>query len=321
MNYILVAGYGWSGSSALVDMLKEYDNCYEADIEFRLIKDPKGLRDLYDSIITKWDALNVDIALRDFRWFAKHLNARRSKYTLFSGLGYYDFFGPNFINATNQFLSEIVEFDYSSHWFYLDFMCSRVQLLNHRIKRKLKTDKSVMEFSAISEENFISASNKYINNIFNSIIDSSKYDSIVLDQAVSAQNCLEEMRFIPNSKLIIGDIYSDLMKDGNLLGKELQISHDVGKYVQWHRALRKSKERWQDNRNILTIHFEDLIQDYDKTEKMIEAFLGLNHSKHTNRMKYFNPDASRKNTGIWKTVLSSEEMQILERELITDFVK
>ena len=61
MNVILTAGYGYSGSSAVVDLLKEYDNCdsISDNFEFRLIKDPGGLEDLryhlpmdlqYDSI-------------------------------------------------------------------------------------------------------------------------------------------------------------------------------------------------------------------------------------------------------------------------------
>lgn len=39
LNYIYVLGYGWSGSSVIVDLLKEYDCILVPDLEFRLIKE------------------------------------------------------------------------------------------------------------------------------------------------------------------------------------------------------------------------------------------------------------------------------------------
>ncbi len=65
-RYILIAGYGWSGSSAVVDLLNEIDGFYEPHVEFRLLKDPYGLIDLRHALVEHWDILNSDIAIRDF---------------------------------------------------------------------------------------------------------------------------------------------------------------------------------------------------------------------------------------------------------------
>ena len=96
-TYILVSGYGWTGSSAVVDLLKEINKACYMNVEFRIIKDPKGLRDLYDSLVENWDPLNSDIAIKDFLWLANHLNYKRHKFSLNAGLGYVDFFGKSFI--------------------------------------------------------------------------------------------------------------------------------------------------------------------------------------------------------------------------------
>ena len=59
-DYIIVAGYGWSGSSAIVDILREFEDCMVPDVEFRMIKDPYGVHDLYDNLVEKWCLLNAD---------------------------------------------------------------------------------------------------------------------------------------------------------------------------------------------------------------------------------------------------------------------
>ena len=43
MEFISVSGYGWSGSSAYISLLKEFRDFDCIDKEFRMIKDPFGL--------------------------------------------------------------------------------------------------------------------------------------------------------------------------------------------------------------------------------------------------------------------------------------
>ena len=325
-KYILVAGYGWTGSSALVDMLKEYKGTIEADVEFRLIKDPKGISDLYNAIINKWDALNVDIAIRDFKWFVHHLNAPKKKLSLYTGLGYQNFFGDNFLTASNEFINSITEFSYSSFWWYLDFISSPSKVLNRKLRKILHNEKeSRMYFSSISSEEFVAHAQKYIESLFDQIVgEETQY--IIMDQAVSAQNCLQEKIFVPNSKVIIvdrdpRDIYADLMKDGNLIGKDLRDSHDTDKYIRWHRALRRTLPEVKDSRDVLYIRFEDLVLKYDDMEKTIESFLGLEHSDHVKRRQLFNPDVSSKNVGMWRNKLNNDEIEKLQLELREDLIQ
>jgi len=43
IKFIAVSGYGWSGSSAVVDLFRELENVKCVDTEFRLIRDPYGV--------------------------------------------------------------------------------------------------------------------------------------------------------------------------------------------------------------------------------------------------------------------------------------
>ena len=60
------AGLGSTGSSALVDLLKEVDGFYSMHDEFRLFVDPGGLINLRDALVENWSVFQTDMAIRNF---------------------------------------------------------------------------------------------------------------------------------------------------------------------------------------------------------------------------------------------------------------
>ena len=70
-KYILVNGYTATGSSAVVDLLQEFNHMYIPPHEFRLLCDPFGIIDLDREINNSVDCLNDDIAIRNFQWLTK----------------------------------------------------------------------------------------------------------------------------------------------------------------------------------------------------------------------------------------------------------
>lgn len=319
LKYYLISGYGWSGSSALVDMLKEYQGTLEPSVEFRIIKDPCGLHDLYDCLINKWDPLNTDIAIKRFVWFINRMNKTYSRFSLHPGFGYEKYFGDRFLQQSLEFVDNICEFDYDLFWWYMDFIKEPLEMFKKKLRKLMKT--KVIEkahFSAISRKDFIFHVQNYIDSLFTDVI--GENNQVILDQAISIIKYEEEMQFIRNGKLIVvdrdpRDIYADLMEDGNMLGKDLQRTHDVWKYVKWHKAWRQNIDKIKSDSNILYIRFEDLIYKYDETERIIEEFLRLDHSKHVQRKIIFNPAASKKNVQMWRNLLSVQEIETIEREL------
>ena len=67
LNFISVIGYGWTGSSAYIDLLEEFSGVGVLPGEFRIAKDPYGLIDLEDSLVHNWDFIRHDVAIRRFR--------------------------------------------------------------------------------------------------------------------------------------------------------------------------------------------------------------------------------------------------------------
>lgn len=73
---VSVSGFCATGSSAIFDLLLEFSNTESFPYEFRLLKDPDGIIDLYNSLFDRWDDLNVDIALRRFDKYVEVLGRK-----------------------------------------------------------------------------------------------------------------------------------------------------------------------------------------------------------------------------------------------------
>ncbi len=325
IRYIAVAGFGWSGSGAVVDLLKEYEGIKDPDVEFRLLKDPYCINDLYNSLVIKADPLNYDIAIRDFLWYTRKLMYKASKWNLRVGLDYEQSFGKDFVKKSENYINGLVDFKYDGYWWMFEFKDSKFQFFIRKIKKHLygKHPTERMYFSAPSEEDFLSKTRAYIDDLFSPYVDDGKVDRIVLDQGISTQNYKNEMKYLGDVKLIIvdrdpRDIYTDLCMGRNLIGADLAESHDVEKYAIWHKGYRRNIDDIRSDKDILYIKFEDLVLKYDETIDKIEQYLELPKEKHIAPKTRFIPEKSAKNLGMWKKYLSENEKTQFDK-LLSDF--
>ena len=63
ITYLAIGGYFYSGSSAVVDLLKEYRGFYESGSEIRIINDPYGLIQLERALIEDWNWIRAAMAI------------------------------------------------------------------------------------------------------------------------------------------------------------------------------------------------------------------------------------------------------------------
>ena len=71
---------------------------------------------------------------------------------------------------------------------------------------------------------------------------------------------------------------------------------------------------------VLLVNFNHLAKDYDLQKKRIENFLGLKPEDHNQEFKFFNPEVSSKNVGIHKNKLNTDDLEQLS-ELIDWYEK
>ena len=328
LKYVMLLGYGWSGSGAIVDLLREFDGYFAMDrCEFRLLRDPYGVMNLENSLIDQWDPLVYDNSIRDFLWYAETLDRTPGKFTREGGY-YNSFYGPQFKEATEHFIDKITDYTYDCYWFFFDYKMSVLQNTVRKIKRKLNRKKfesnmsKNMYFTTITREEFHEAVREYIDEVFSPIAEKKKASTMVMDQAIPAQLPNKSADYFHNAKTIIvdrdpRDIYAELVRDEKLVGKDIKRTGDVMKFVKWHKAYRRGVEEYKKDPNILYLQFEDIVQNYDENIARILEFLGEDASIHNEKLKktLFDPSRSAKNIGIWRQYAKQEEMNVLYHEL------
>ena len=313
ITFVDVSGFFTSGSSAMVDLLKEFDHFYECGAEIRFIKDPYGICQMEDVLINNWEFINSSAAISDFLEICRK-GARNGK-GLFApaGFGLSKSISPDFMKITEQYVSEITEYTYkmdSYHYKfkkpYLKYLIDRYRwAIEYLSKGKLKTSNTNIAtcyFSHPTQEQFNAATKRYFSRLFDSHGASDGPSYIILDQAISPNNTQVIHRYFDKAKMIIidrdpRDMYVDDIRWGENLDRNYQTKEAASKYVKRAKALRENIVL---DKDILYVRFEDLVINYEETVSSVMSFLGIPKEFHVLKKSIFKPEVSIKNIGIWR---------------------
>lgn len=313
--FIGVSGFFSSGSSAVIDLLKEFENTYECKAEIRIIKDPYGIAQLEQALVHHWELLNSSAAVQDFLWLCKIYNRTGGHVFSPAGLSYGKNISPDFMKITQDFVDDLTDFTYESDFYYQKIKKPYYKFVIDRIRygiefyskgriRSANRKNKPSYFAHPTEEHFLEATKKYLVRLFeNCLPEDVKTGYILLDQAISTNDVDAINRYFTKGKLIIvdrdpRDMYvEDLERWRENLDYDTA-SVDAGRrYVMRHKALR---ENIPNAKNVMVVRFETLIQDYDNELKRIREFVGLTEEAHVNPHMYLKPEISAKNIGVWK---------------------
>lgn len=316
ISFVLVSGFFSSGSSAVVDLLKEYSNTYECDAEIRLIKDPYGIGHLEETLLDHWELINSSAAIEDFLWMCRICARTNTHFPLSPvGLSYKKKIHPRFMEITNNYISKLTEFTYKTDYYHQKFKKSYLQYVFDRCRMgieiysggriKIANRKIAPSYFAKPErEDFYRYTQEYFEELFVQYAktDDEKY-RIVLDQAVSPNNCELMNHCFKDAKMIIidrdpRDMYIDDIINWGVILDDDYISEEAGRRF----AIRQQALRCNlvNDDNIKYIRFEDLILKYDQVSQDVASFIGMTESQHINKKKYLKPELSVNNIGIWK---------------------
>ena len=322
IGFIAVSGYGWSGSGACIDILREFKGIDGPNNEFRIIKDPYGLLDLENSLVDNWDFVRHDVAIKDFLKYCKVLSRGAGLFKK-EGRNFSKILNTDFIKESKRYVSNMLDFKYEGFSIVHRYRFTMYQAFIYKIKCKLKRPiYTNMYFAKPSKRKFIAETKKYLKNLFQQYARDNNLDAILLDQAISVSSVEQSMKYFDNIKLIIvdrdpRDIYVDMVKGKLLLSYDISKTGNVDKYIKWHKKLRNSIKNIEDNNNILFLKFEDLVCNYQSSIKKISEFIGPNFT-HINQNKHFIPEESINNIGLWKQYDKQEEINKIKVELCCD---
>ncbi len=323
MKIITCASYFGSGSSALTDLVAEYDSVKDlTDYEFRFLHDIDGVSDLEFHLVECHNRHNAGHALKRFKKLSK-FNAGKWFNSRFE-----PFFDNKYMKLTNEYIDELVDFQYKGWWFYdifdkgpyryyfysfMDKILKKITFGKRGILRKEYT-----LCAHPSEEKFLEATKKYTSALMRAANKENK-PYLEIDQLVPSQNINRVLRYFEDDVYVFvvdrdpRDVYA-LAK--YVWGYDICPTGTVEEFCDWFLYNRKSgKKEVLDEKKVIKIRFEDLIYKYDETKARIEEFVGLTGAEHTAQFAKFNPKRSVHNTKIWTKYCSEGDIKVIEERL------
>lgn len=321
MKIITTISYHGTGSGAVDDFLKEFDNCAYAASEYecRLLQDPDGISDLEYNLVENYHRLNTGYALKRYLNFVQH-NVRT----------YRRIFGPKWVSYSKDYVDALTKFRYKGYWHGDLLLLNPIQFYWYHLKRKLnkllpkKLQKSnyhnyfpEMEtlHVSITEQEFLEKTHQYMGRLCK-LINPEKKEYVLFDQLVPTTNVDRYLRYVPGLKVIVVDRDPrDLYINQRRIGEHV-LPAEPYEYCKFYRDIRKNREELYHNKNVLFLRFEDLIFHYEEKTKEIMEFTGETKAHHVRARQNFKPEVSINNTQIWKKNKAYEkEISIIEKEL------
>lgn len=331
---INVCGFGWSGSGAVLDLLREYEGVgfpTKNDWEFNFIWAPDGLYDLEMKLNKKHCRIfDSDLAIKRFLSIAKEYGDKR-------GIFQYDkvfkesFYKQceDYINTLIQFRLKALTFSHSLHPSLGDRIINQYNrwleiLLFNSISRKIKANnlysklycKNYKEMQvSYNPDNFKEETQKFIESLLKQIRRESD-KILVLNQSVPPDDpYLFDHYFREDHKTIIvrRDPRDTFLIINKLKGISRPVPTNINDFITFYKKT-IFETILPDTDSVMSLQFEDLVYDYENTVKKIEQFVGVN--SHKEKFNFFDPRKSMNNTQLIRLYPEFiSEIKIIEREL------
>ncbi len=325
LNFVSISGYGWTGSSACIDILKEFKGFGALEGEFRIAKDPYGLIDLEESLVHNWDFIRNDVAIKDFLNYCEVLSRSTGLFSR-SGKDLSNKLNIDFMSESKSYIDKLTDIMYFGDTSVHRYDIPAYKNFVMKIRSKFgQGNANLMYLSRPNKFDFIKETRGYINNLFSSYMDLKKINTLVLDQAIPPTNIVGTSQYFENIKIIIidrdpRDIYVNLVRNNVLIGADLKNNDSSDKYIKWHNVLRNNLQNKITNeetfKNVLRLNFEDLVYNYEQSIDKIIGFLGED-VVHKNKLIYFDPKSVRakNNVGLWKKYKDQSVIDKIYKEL------
>jgi hypothetical protein len=311
-SFVIIAGFGLTGSSAARSLLKEFNSIKVYETELRFITDPDGILSLEDSLVNSWSPYRTDKALKRFNALVNKLsNTLSIPYTL---LNHTRNINPSFKKVSKRYISRLVSYTYRGTWYGINNPLMAVAEYVNKETKKMILNIYKDIFVSYKKDDFFEITKKYIRELFKNAIYDSNISHIVVDEGFSSLHHSRVMKYFDNCKMII--VHRD-PRDNYLNAKNRRrfIPQDVDKFIKWYRFNQEESMKQPSNDNVLRIYFEDLVLNYEYTKKLICDFLSLDINDHVYQKKYFDPSIGEKVVGIWNHSHEKDAIEKISNDL------
>lgn len=328
----IICGYSWSGSSAMVDLLKEFKGVKAFETEFRLFIDPGGILELENSFLNVKSINSINNSIIRFKKLINALSRDNTWRFSFKqilshfGLNYNRFMDNKFKKISEMYIKNLIEIDYRGALLsdlyelnYFEFLIFKMNYVIRKIIGKKGNKSRTIFYSNLNANIFYDLTRNYLSKLLDLISDNQKHQKIILDQAFLPSNYFNCIKYFSSPKIFVIDRDPrDIFTQASKLKNYSSIpTKDVEDFIRWFQITRKNSNNHKESeKNIFKIKFEDLICNYEKNLEEILDFIGENKKNHILKKKFLNPELSKNNIGIWKFHKDQSQIRRIENELL-----
>ena len=327
-----VTGFGWSGSGAYIDLLREYEDVQfpnnDPEFECYLLHWVDGVKDLEYKLTQKnCRVYDSDIAVKRFLKAAKRYSTQRG----------YEAFQGEFVNLCKEYIDSIegkvLTLKTGSDRVYFNNMEMLAFCYNKLIELILQNDflRKYVPYQIVEALKINSIHTKILKYHPNNF-ETSTHDFIdkcfsYLRKDMSKPMVMNHF-FSPDCPHLFFNLVGEDVKcivvkrdprDTFLIGKKLRKegisaipTDSIDDFIWFYKTM--IQEVYVDHPNVLNLNFEDIVYDYVNTVEKVELFLGL--TTHIKPRVYFKPEVSINNTQIFlRENKYKNEIKKIEKEL------
>lgn len=298
-----VTGYGGTGASAYIDLIKEFEGVqsYDSAIEFQTIQETDGISDLKYNLVQSGHRLSTNAAIR--RFLNNLDNPRINKLMQYSNGKYKELAREYAANLTQ------IAWIGRSNYDPIDLRPPYDRLSTRKFTKIINATLSRINekwawpplreryFSFLDEEEF----NKYTGEFINGFFEACGFDTtkpILVEQIFNTRNPLEGAEYFDKIRSLVverdpRDVF--ILTNYNLRRLSGYMPHDgnVETFVRYYRSLHSSKVI---DPRVWYVQYEDLIFQYEETCTRLSEWLGIAQIK---KGDYFKPEHSFNNAQMY----------------------
>lgn len=286
---VSVQGLGYTGASAVVDILREYDNTMVVGA----VMSEDGSLAKQNSEAYEVEFLRRGGGLLELEKFvggANHAQEDAAIKRLILLLESSPFYS---IPEARQFCFEFI---YRISENYAEGL-SHTYINGHLSPLNEQTTNDILQLKDLSVIQYRSICKDFLNSIL-SIYGACDNDILVMDSLFgdSEYNIKRNMDYIPTLKTII--VYRD-PRDVYAFARIRNIEWipaDINNFIEWWKRKIKYLKMGEAN-DYLVVRFEDVVRNYENTLEKIEGYLDI--KSHTKPKTAFDPAVSNRNVGIY----------------------
>lgn len=287
---VSVQGFGFSGSGALVDLLREYDSTFVIGSV-----DYEGSLATRDQHCVEVDILRLAGGLFEIEKYLGSNNIFQNDALLHRVMAQ--------IENSDIYMSLSAVRPYFYEFFYQisEVLTNSPQWQYYNAYLDYKGVNDIFYLKDITLKDYRNLCRKLLNSLFSIIKGDSMSSILVLDQFVCDMefDMTRYLDYVPNLKVIAvyrdpRDIYTFAIKDN----VEWIPHNNVDVFIRWYQMMIRNfdvneKEKYH------VVQFEQLIEDYETAVKSMEQYVGLDASSHIRKNSCLNPSVSRQNMYLW----------------------